>query len=236
MRPKQLDEAELVRRYADGESERAIAETLNIARDTVRRHLDTAGVLRRTRSAAARERWRRLTIDQRQELTAPAHAAVVGCRRTEEHLTRAARSRELRSAGRTPPTAVAMLTRAFQARGMVTRLGHAIGRYNGDLVVGGVVVETLGHSRGASKRSGVRLRYLMDRGYTVIFLWTDDRYTVPLAPAALQLIVRAVDSARRHPSAVPTFMVLRHNGLILDHGVRVNAEFARVRGPRSYSG
>lgn len=127
-----------------------------------------------------------------------------------------------------------ILARALQARGLAVRHNRAVGRYSGDLVVGSVVVEVLGRATGASKHDGARLRYLMDRGYTVFYLWVDDRHAVTLAPPAIQLVVRTVDTARRRPSEVPTFTVLHHTGRIIEHGLRMNAEFDRIpRLPRN---
>ncbi len=73
-----LPDAEIVRRYLDGESELALALAYNVNRWTITRRLREAGAERRDGSEANRLRMTKLTPKQRVELATPAHTARRG--------------------------------------------------------------------------------------------------------------------------------------------------------------
>lgn len=231
MRRAAIDDVEVGRRYLAGDSERRLVAAFGVSRDAIRRRLDEQGIVRRSRAEAGRARYHRLDAAARQAAVAGARAANTGRQHSEEHLTKMARARELRAALTAPSSGAAVLARAMQARGLVVHHQRAVGRYNVDLAVGSVAVEILTRRRSGTKLSGARVRYLLDRRYTVLCLWVDGRRTTPLAPQVIQHVVRTVEDVRRRPAGVPTYTVLHRDGQIIDHGIRANATFERVPGP-----
>jgi hypothetical protein len=73
-----LPDAEIVSRYASGESELALSRLYKVQTGTIRRRLIEAGVEIRNGSAANILRFAKMTYEQRCELTSAAHVAVRG--------------------------------------------------------------------------------------------------------------------------------------------------------------
>lgn len=211
------DPDDLARRYLAGESEKALAEALGVSRTPVRRFLLERGLATRGRSEAMQLRMAATTPEERKRLTSAAHATVRGRKASESELIQRAKTREGRLS-KNVSDAERSLVAMLKARGVSgIVLQKAIGKYNADLAAGTVAVEVLGGSWHRSKRHGERLRYLLDAGWDVIFVWVDGIH-YPLRSQAAEYIATHMYFRERHPSARRCYRVIRGTGEYLTGG------------------
>lgn len=205
------DPDDIARRYLAGESEKALAEALGVSRTPVRRFLLDRGLATRGRSDAMRARMASLSASERIDLTAAAHATVRGRKASEAELAKRALTREGRLS-KNVSTAERSLMSMLRSRGISgITFQKAIGKYNADLATGSVAVEILGGSWHRSKKHGERLRYLLNAGWDVIFVWVDGIH-YPLRPEAAEYIVAHLQFRQANPSARRCYRVIRGTG------------------------
>lgn len=213
-----LDVDDLVQRYARGESEKALAETFGVSRDVIRRRLVKAGVEPRNRSDAMFVRMAHASPEERSRLADAAHAAVRGKPRSTEFLISRAKGIETLGAAHGTVSAAEILL-ASMLRGYWLQVTHqkAIGPYNADLAAGTVAVEVLGGSWHRSKRHRKRLRYLLDAGWDVIFVWVDGLH-YPLGRGAAEYVAAHCEFRSRNPAAPRCYRVIRGDGKFVAEG------------------
>ncbi len=207
---------DLVRRYVDGESVKALAESLGISRGPVQAWLTEAGVATRNRSDAMYQRMANTSPEGRAALASAAHDAVRGVKRTAASLETLARSRELKGFNKRSPGEL-KLAEMLRAQGLDVVHEKAVGKYNVDLAAGSVGVEILGGSWHRTKPHGERLRYLLDCGWDVIYIWVDPIYH-PLGPGAAEYVISHFKFRERYPAGTRCYRVIRGTGQFLAGG------------------
>lgn len=211
-----VDSVAIVSRYLAGESEKALAAAFGISRSAIRMRLRKAGVEPRGRSAAMYQRMANTSPEERRRIASASHDAARGSRRTEESLIERAASIEGRTTVNVSPAELA-LADDLRSRGLSVVHQKAIGKYNVDLATGTVAVEVLGGSWHRAKRHGERLRYILDAGWDVIYVWVDVRRW-PLGPDAAQCVVEHCEFRDRNPSAGRCYRVIRGSGEFVAEG------------------
>jgi very-short-patch-repair endonuclease len=213
-----LDVNDLVKRYVAGESEKSLAESVGVSRNVIRRRLEASGTAIRDRSAAMHTRMSRLDPEERAQLAAAAHDAVRGKRKSAEFLIARALGVEKQGAehGNVSPAEL-MLADLLRDHGVLVTHQKAIGPYNADLATLTVAVEVLGGQWHFVKKHGKRLRYLLDAGWDVIFVWVDGVH-YPLGRGAAQYISAHREFRRQNPAAARCYRVIRGDGKLVAQG------------------
>lgn len=211
-----IDVDELVRRYVAGESEKALAEAFGVGRTAVRLRLQKAGVERRNRSAAMSTRMSRTDPDERARLAAAAHEARRGQKESPELKLKRAAAREGKIDGNVSPAEI-LLLEDLRGRDLDVIPQKAVGPYNIDVATGTVAVEILGGTWHRAKRHGERLRYILDAGWDVIYIWVDG-IKFPLGPGAGDYVVSHLQFRERAPSEPRCYRVIRGTGEFLTGG------------------
>ena len=91
-----------------------------------------------------------------------------------------------------------------QNQGVGVIYQKAIGPYNADLAIGTVAVEVLGGQWHRIKHHGKRLRYILDAGWDVIYIWVDAKH-FPLGPGAAEYVIAHCEFREEpsHPALLP---------------------------------
>ena len=171
---RDIDGTAIARRYLAGESEKALADAMGVARHAIRARLIEAGVRPRGRSEAELQKWSVLKRDrtavERQCIGAWA-AARGRIQPLTELLTKAkTRAARLSHVGRHEDA----IRVALRQRGVVVTPQFQVGPYNLDLALREyrVAVEVLTAYLDAAKSvKPKRLDYLFDRGWSILILW-----------------------------------------------------------------
>lgn len=190
---KELDSAEIVRRYISGESELSIANSLGVNRFTIRRRLKENNIVTRNQSAAMFIRMARTPFDERRALSRNAREAHMENMRTNaSHYSRGPGEVEISE--------------------LLKSLGHEVecqtpfGANNIDITIGKVAIEVK-FNRGGSFDFGTdRVKELVECGYHVVFVGFDDLSCIS---ERLEEIVAFVDFACRHPTSLGQHWVIR---------------------------
>lgn len=196
---KNLDDAEIVRRYLAGESELALSRAFGIARGSarhgIRKRLLDAGIQPRNMSQALRNRLAKLTSEERKAISENGVSAIRGKPQSEEVLAKAARGVEERQVNRSPYELD--LCNRLAARGIRYEPTKAIGRFNVDIAIpdSRVAVEIFGGSWHTTGRHAARFRrrcdYLLQRGWLPVIVWVGliNHQTYPLTDQAVDYII-----------------------------------------------
>lgn len=215
-----IDTDDLVRLYASGESVNALAEKFGFSRPTITRYLKGAGVTLRSASEQERIKWERMTPDARKRQVEAAHAASRGVPKTIESLEKSARTRQERVLHSSPGEVE--LQAMLAARGVETIRQQAIGPYNCDLGAEPVAVEIFGgnwHWHGKHlRRTPERLRYLLDRGWHVLMVLNAPGIGWGLTEKMGDYVAAYIEGARRNPTALREYRVVRGAGETLASG------------------
>lgn len=213
-----IDMDDLVRRYTGGESEQALAKAFGVDRGTIRARLLKAGVQRRGSSEAAHLRMAHLTAEQRTANASAAHDAVRGTTWTDERLALKAQTIERQGAnwaGTSP--AELMFAGMLRDAGLTVISQKAVGPYNVDVATGTVAVEILGGSWHRVKKHGERLRYILNAGWDVIYIWVDG-LNYPLGLGAAEYVLAHLEFRDGHPAAPRCYRVIRGSGEFVAEG------------------
>ena len=173
-------------------------------------------------------RMRALSAAERQKLTAAAHEAVRGKRQSSEHRAKVARTREIKQVG--VSRIEIKLMRSLRARGLSCTAQKAVGRYNIDVAINSppIAVEIFGggwHSKGrAAARFRQRTNYLLNRGWTPVFIWVLRNY--PLERGAIDYVVTLAEKLRRHKPARSQQHMIRGDGQLSVIGKKYFDKFA----------
>lgn len=214
---RHVPEAQIATRYTGGESELALSLAYAVSRTVIARVLRRLGLARRTQSESERLKWTRMTPTQRRAQTAAAHAAVRGTLQPLAHRCKIALSIE--HAGRMTSNERRLHER-LKEHGLLTIPQRAIGPYNCDLAASPVAMEVwVGqwHWGGEHmRRTPRRFRYLMNAGWSVLVVQTDTGH--PITDATAKYVCAYVKRARRDPSALREYRVVRGAGEVLASG------------------
>lgn len=213
-----IDMDDLVRRYDGGESEQALAKSLGVDRGTIRARLLEAGAQIRGRGDANRLRMSRTTAEERARFTTAAHDAVRGSTRSFDDLATRARGIEQRGATWTNASpAEIQFADMLRDAGLDVINQKAVGPYNVDVATGTVAVEILGGSWHRSKSHRERLRYILDAGWDVVYIWVDGR-RYPLTRVAAEYVIAHRQFRDRHPAVPRCYRVIRGSGQFVAEG------------------
>lgn len=206
-----IDVADLARRYLAGESEKALAESLGVSRTPIRRLLLKAGVEPRNRSAGMYVRMARTGPEERARLTEAAHAAARGRTIPFDELCRNALGTQ--SSVANISAYEYRLCDLLAERGVAYTQQRAYGPYNVDVTVGRVAVEILGGNWHASKSHGQRIRYLLDSGVDVLYIWSTGDFKI--GPGAAEHVIAFAEEASGNPTSGGRYRVIRGNGQLV---------------------
>lgn len=198
-----VDDRAIVSRYASGESEKAIAESLGVSRSVVRRRLLDAGVNPRGGSESMRIRMANMTSDERKLITTHARSACTQ-----------SRQETLSVVGWGENT----LRDWLVDRGCETIPQLAMGPYNIDLAVHPVAVEVWNSATNPLRlrRAHEKAKYLRERGWSLVWVWIRKDHVFDERVA--DEIVAIIERTRLNPSTGCEHWVIRGSG-----------EFAPVR-------
>ena len=227
---RDLDGAEISRRYVAGASEKALADTLGISRSAVRTRLIEAGVQPRTQAESEALKWTVLKRDRRavERQCSAAWAAARGRVQPLAELLMKAKTRAARLShvGRHEDA----LRIALRKCGVLATPQFQVGPYNLDLSLRKyrVAVEILTAYLDAAKSvSPKRMYYLFDRGWAVLILYCPTSKGAIKADALAQHVIAFAQATRRDPTA------RRQYGVIGGDGQPISASrFQRYDGTR----
>lgn len=218
-----------VNRYLGGESENALASSYGVSRTAMQRWLREAGVERRGVEESQALQRATLTPEERRRKVAAAHDAVRGRPQTEEFRQRVAAGRERVGYGGRSSPGTEVLSELLTERGVEHVREKAVGRYNVDLAFSGVpiAVEVLGGNwHGSKPIHARRTPYILDRGWVLVFVW--DLKRCKIGPAAADYLITLAEEARRDPSLVGQYRVIRGDGELVAGGSVDDDEFPLV--------
>lgn len=212
------DDVAIVAAYVNGMSELAVAKSFGIDRNAVRLRLLEAGVNPRGQCEAETLRWSKMTADQRADQIAAAHEATRGSVAPFERKLKVAATVEAKGL-RTDPLEISFAA-MLASRGVPTIAQQAIGPYNCDLGAFPVAVEIFGgnwHFYGRHfARKPQRFRYILDAGWHVLCIWINPRF--PMCEAGADYATSYIEEARRDPSRIREYRVIRGAGEIVACG------------------
>jgi very-short-patch-repair endonuclease len=188
--------------YQDGTSEKALSQKFNTQRSCIRRCLTESGISPRGRSEAMFVRMSQTSAEERNRLASAAHAATKGRKTGIAERERRAVTRE-QSQGRSDPTAM-LLKEWLLKRGITSICEKSAGIYNIDLAVERTIAVEL-HGGGwhlcgqHRKREPIRIKYLLDSGWSVLTIWVDKPYH-PLREVVADYIIAMLQELRSKPS------------------------------------
>jgi hypothetical protein len=161
--------------FNNGKSINAISKIMGVSRGLINTVLVKNGHILRSRSEAEKLRWSQMTETQRKRQILKAHQAVKGrCHSTSEKLRRA--KTNYRKQNKIYPREI-LFNNMLKARGIKAFHQFQVGIYNCDLASKSVIVEIV-TSNGTFKsprflKEPKRIRYLLNRGYIVIYVFCD---------------------------------------------------------------
>jgi len=204
----------LVNRYATGESVNILAKETGVGRYAMTSALERAGVALRDQSAAESAKWQRMTAGQRIRQVKAAHAATLGIIPSFAAGCAQARSREI--TGKCAPHE-RLLARWLADLGVAFTPQKAVGPYNIDIALDAcpVAVEIFGggwHAYGRhATRHMERVVYLLNNGWHVLIVWTDNK-SYPLAIDAANHVVAQLERLSKNPTLPREYGVILGNG------------------------
>jgi hypothetical protein len=207
-----VPDAEIIKRYAAGESENAIAKSLGVNRWTIRLRLIESGAHIRSQSESEALKWSRMSAKQRARQVSEANIASRGRVRSIAEKVASAKTRQDRQTHVSP--AERQFADMLDGLGIETIPQQALGPYNCDLGAYPVAVEIFGghwHFGGEHlARTPERLRYFFDAGWHMLMIHVTKRH--PIARGAAEYLVSFLKEARRNPSMPRQYRMIRGTG------------------------
>lgn len=215
MERRAVDVDDLIQDYLAGTSINKLAKRWKVSRIVIYHRLREQSVPIRGRGEAERLKWAQMDGVARRRQIQAAHRAACGRKATfEERTLRAVTMQRL---GHLNPVEQ-RLANWLAEHGIGTIAQQAIGPYNCDLGAHPVAVEIFGGQWHFSDRHLARLpqrvRYLFDAGWHQLVVVVDSR-RYPLHPSIAEELAGFIKRARRHPSAVREYRMLRGAGEVL---------------------
>lgn len=205
----------VIEQYTSGGSELAISKSFGVSRSVITRILRENQITRHTLSEANSARYVSMTQAEKNTVIKKAQDAVRGSKRSFESLCNSAKSRE--RTGNTRSTTEKTLVDMLLLRGAYVIPQKAIDIYNVDIAIGTLAVEVFGGFWHASKPKHIkRTRYILDRGWNMLFLWVHSRS--PLTEIAADYIIAFLNECRSNPTSPSQYRVIRGDGKELARG------------------
>lgn len=209
------DLTEAIERYVAGETVQSLAREFGVTRRRLESAIDDAGYQRRTLREAVGLRYTRMTVAEREALTAAAHDAKRDRPANRASLERRAATMEvtLQLASRADLLMAVWLAQ----RGVQFTLQKAVGIYNIDIAVDEprIAVEVNGSQHGLRhlsrnrSTSTERLNYLFDAGWRVIEVDIARQW---LRPDCADRVVALIEAAREDEAPWGQHCVIRGDG------------------------
>lgn len=204
---------EIVNLYLCGVSVKELAQRFGVSRTVIKHRLKASGLVVRDRSEAMLVRMANTSPEERSRLASAAHEAARGRVKPEAEKIRAARTRQERRTNASDQEL--LFAEWLKGRGIKVTPQLAIGPYNTDIGTDSVAVEIYGggwHSAGDhAQRSPQRFRYLLDRGLTIVVIWTDKR-RYPLGIKAADYVASLIEQSSSDPTMRGKYWVIRGDG------------------------
>lgn len=179
-----------------------------------------------TRSEAMSNRLKRMTPEERSELAESAHNKVRGMKWSNDSLIRGALGKE--KAARMDSISEKVLYDALVKKGITPIIQKAFWKYNVDFLIGNLAVEVTGASRHPDLFTyySERLKYLLNSGLTVVYVWTRVRYFP--TENAINYIISLSEQASSDPSILGKYWVIRCDGKTLATGCANDDDFTSI--------
>lgn len=208
--------SDLLARYQAGESELELAREFKVSRNVIRKRLLDAGITPRSMRQAQIIRASKMSIEDRQLITAAAHAATRGRHRSITERSKGAITRQTKGLGISPVET--MLVNMLTERGFKTIIQQkAIGTYNIDIAIEScrVAIEIYGgHWHSADHHAllhAKRTPYILNSGWNLVIIWVDAKH-YPLGVGACDYIAALCEKLRFHKPTIGQYHVIRGNG------------------------
>lgn len=214
-RPVYVDE--IKRRYLAGETQTAIACSLEVTQASVSYWVAKLGI-QISRSEAASRRCGRMTDTERKALTTSAHFAVRGSEVPDCQLRARAVTKEYRQSHATADER--RLAVWMGSRGLTTTLQKAIGKYNIDVAAYPVAVELFGggwHAHGEHRaRLPQRVRDIADEGWNLLIIWTHQNHL--LGPEVTDDLIAYIERSSSDPAFRRQYRMVWGDGQFISSG------------------
>ena len=218
---------DIAERYIAGESGVSIAREFGIHSVTLYKHLERAGIPRRSFSAATSLWLAQETRDQQIARLTPAWTARRSSHVPTSTLKRRARTFQTTQTGHISADEV-LIKNWLLDEGLQPIPQFAIDRFNIDLALLPIAVEILSDKASPMSRRPDRrkVEYLTNRGTWVLYIWITKRF-----PADRQAVVSNViafrEMAQADPSPVGKYRVIRGSGELVAEG---RGDFGQLTG------
>lgn len=205
----------IIAAYASGIPEQQIAKDSGCSRCVIARLLTERGIQRRDVSQANTIRMQRMTPAERIALTAAAHDAVRGHPASADSKIKRALTESV--VGNHIVPVESDLAVWLRQRGLSVSQQFAVGPYNLDVAINAppIAIEIYGggwHAYGSHlARHFERVKYLLDRGWSVVIVWVDGR-RYPLRESVCDYLVALTDELRQDPSTPCQYRVILGDG------------------------
>lgn len=212
----------LYARYQSGASSKVLADEIGVDAGTLRKAFKRCGFDIRSLSEARALEMGQLTPEGRLERTEAAHKAVRGSKQSLEFLER--RALGVEQAGVIHPEFERPFFEMFhqvsrEAFGVAPQ--KAISKYNVDFAVETVAVELFGgtwHNYGRhAQRFQARVKEILNRGFHLVVIWVEEPL-YPLTIEAVNYVIAWAEFARRNPTAIRQYRVIKGNGKLMVAG------------------
>ena len=203
----------LLMRYQSGESENQLAKEAGINRQTFRKRILDAGIAPRTQSEAETTKWQNMTAGQRERQVKAAHKASRGRKVTIAELCLRAKMREGNINYNVAPDEIVFADWLRNIK-INTICNFAVGPYNCDLGAGSVIVEIWGGSWHPKPEDTKRTKYILDAGYSILFIDLDRR-RFPISRIVTEYVIALLQEASRNPTARCQYWMVRGNGELI---------------------
>jgi len=210
-----IDTDNLVKLYLSGISQFELGKIFNVSRTVVHRRLIENGIVIRNIPDAAVIRDAKIPIEVKRQRFIKAQQACIGRIVTEREKTLRANSRQ--SSCKQSASEILFCDWLTQ-RGYKIIPQQAIGFYNVDIGIFPIAIEILGGSWHASKPiHAERTRYILNKGWSMIFIWVNGRRS-PLVSSVTDYVISRLEFLRQNPSIVSQYWVIRGDGKELSTG------------------
>lgn len=209
---------EIAERYELGESLLQIAESMGESRRAIEIALEEQGINVRSQAEANRIIGSNMTQDLREKRRIQMRR-IAATPRSLTNLEKAALTKQEKGVSESPSEQLLKIW--LKESGIETVSQQAVGIYNADLGSYPVAVEVFGGNFHASgrhlDRTADRCKYFADRGWSIVFVWTDNR-NKRLTVEAANYVKGVIDQVRGNPSMIGKYWMIWGTGEFIASG------------------